>query len=146
MKYMTLILLAIILVVGCAVKQITQEDIQQLEEAKRLFVSQLENDMHPVILAYLDEVLHDPDSFRLQRFEYEITDFTYSQEYEKKMYTFGDQRETSHYNITAPAYQVLMRYRVRIPAGGIMLKEMSFYLLKDKQLVLPNWEGVSLSE
>ena len=70
MKYMTLILLAIILVVGCAVKQITQEDIQQLEEAKRLFVSQLENDMHPVILAYLDEVLHDPDSFRLQRFEY----------------------------------------------------------------------------
>ena len=36
MKYMTLILLAIILVVGCAVKQITQEDIQQLEEAKSL--------------------------------------------------------------------------------------------------------------
>ena len=102
MKYMTLILLAIILVVGCAVKQITQEDIQQLEEAKRLFVSQLENDMHPVILAYLDEVLHDPDSFRLQRFEYEITDFTYSQEYEKKMYMFGDQKETFHYNITAP--------------------------------------------
>ena len=92
------------------------------------------------------EARHDPDSFRLQRFEYEITNFTYSQEYEKKMYTFGDQRETSHYNVTAPAYQVLMRYRVRIPAGGIMLKEMSFYLLRDKQLVLPNSQGVSLSE
>ena len=62
------------------------------------------------------------------------------------MYMFGDQKETFHYNITAPAYQVLMRYRVRIPAGGIMLKEMSFYLLRDKQLVLPNSQGVALSE
>ena len=143
---MMLLLAMIFLFLGCAVKQITEKDLKQLEEAKSLFVSQLENDMHPVIWAYLDEVLHDPDSFRLQRFEYKISNFTFSQEYEKKMYTFGDQREASYYNITTPACRVLMRYRVRIPAGGIMLKEMSFYLLKDKQLILPNWGSVSLSQ
>ena len=147
MKIYTLLMITItIMTAGCAstIRAITQEDIQQLEEAKIVFESQLENDMHPVIWAYLDEVLHDPDSFRLQRFEYKISNFTYSEKYDKKRYLFGDEAEIAYKNVIAPAYRILMRYRVRIPAGGIMLKEMSFYLLKDKQLVLPNWEGISL--
>ena len=151
LRYMTfflpltaLALTAILL--GCApiTRSITQEDIQQLEEVKSVFESQLENDMHPAIWVYLDEVLHDPDSFRLQRFEYKISNFTYVEKYEKKTYLFGDQTETAYKNVIAPAYRILMRYRVRIPAGGVMLKEMNFFLLKDQRLVLPNGNIVPL--
>ena len=109
---------------GCAVK-LSQEDIQSLEEAKQLFINQLENDMHPVIWTYLDEVLHDPDSFRLQRFEYT-----------QIMYTLTDSYVYARNH--TPAWRINMRYRVRIPAGGIMLKEMRFYLFKNKRLLLPN--------
>ena len=51
-----------IAITGCAfkiVKAFTPEDIQQLEDAKSLFESQMKDDMHPVIWAYLDEILHD---------------------------------------------------------------------------------------
>lgn len=146
MKYMTLIFVAIVAInsTGCASKPITQEDIQQLEEAKNLFVSQLENDMHPVIWAYLDEVLHDPDSFRLQRFEYKISSFTYSEKFERKPYLLSDAVEVVYGDVTVPAYRILMRYRVRVPAGGMMLKEQYFYLLKNKSLQLPNGQFVSL--
>ena len=37
----------------------TEQDVQQLEEAKELFKRQFENDMHPIIWAYLDEVRLD---------------------------------------------------------------------------------------
>lgn len=114
---------------GCAVK-ISQEDRQQLEDAKQVFMSQLEDGMHPIIWAYLDEVLHDPESFRLQRFVYTPL-----------MYDLPD-----HYRHTrgTPAWHINMRYRVRVPAGGIMLKEMSFYLFKNKRLALPNGALTSL--
>ena len=124
----------------------TEADLQQLEKSKNLFTSQLENDMHPIIWAYLGEVLHDPDSFRLQRFEYTLINYSRNVPYEHKLYWFGDQTETRHKEVIVPAYHIHMRYRVRIPAGGIMLKEMSFYLLKDKELVLPNNDAVTLVE
>ena len=138
----------IAILVGCAatVPAPTQEDIQQLEETKGLFISQLENDMHPVIWAYLDEVLHDPDSFRLQRFEYTLINYKKTVQYEEKRYLFGDQTETRNEEVIVPAYHIKMRYRVRIPAGGVMLKEMNFYLLRDKGLVLPNGISLPLSE
>ena len=138
----------IAILVGCAatVPVTTQEDIQQLEEAKGLFISQLENDMHPVIWAYLDEVLHDPDSFRLQRFEYILINYRKTVQYEHKLYWFGDETETRNKEVIVPAYHIKMRYRVRIPAGGVMLKEMNFYLLRDKGLVLPNGVSLPLSE
>lgn len=68
MKLYTFSLFIIVLLsalFGCtvAVPVTTQEDIQQLEEVKGLFISQIENDMHPVIWVYLDEVLHDPEVF-----------------------------------------------------------------------------------
>lgn len=146
MKYMTLIFVTIVSInfAGCASKAITQEDIQQLEEVKSLFVSQIKDDMHPVIWAYLDEVLHDPDSFRLQRFEYKISSFTYSKKFERNPYLLSDETEIVYSNVTAPAYRILMRYRVRVPAGGMMLKEQYFYLLKNKSLHLPNGQFVSL--
>ena len=113
-----------IAITGCAVKW-TSEDIQQLEYVKGRFESQMKDDMHPVIWAYLDEVLHDPYSFRLQRFEYKKITYTFRGDFYKR-------------DLHVPAYRVLMLYRVRIPAGGYMLKEMEFYLFKDKRILLPN--------
>ena len=142
-----LIYIAVGVITGCAVKQpvtTTQEDVAQLEETKNFFISQIENDMHPIIWEYLDEVLHDPDSFRLQRFEYTLGYYLQTVSYEKKLYWFGDQTETVYEKIPVPAYHIKMRYRVRIPAGGIMLKEMVFYLLKNKKIVLPNDVQTSL--
>ena len=124
------LIVLIAMLFGCATK-FSQEDIQSLEEAKQLFINQLENDMHPVIWAYLDEVLHDPESFRLQRFEYTQIMYTLTDSY---VYA------TKH----TPAWRINMRYRVRIPAGGIMLKEMRFYLFKNKRLLLPSGYLVSL--
>ena len=129
---------------GCAAKKITHEDIQQLDHAKNIFESQIENDRHPVIWMYLDEVLHDPYSFRLQRYEYQIGNYPIIVPYEHKLYWFGDQTEMRSKEVTMPAYHILMRFRVRVPSGGYMLKEMSFYLLKDKTLRLPNGQFVSI--
>ena len=134
---------------GCGVKivkALTPEDIQQLEDVKSLFESQMKDDMHPVIWVYLDEVLHDPDSFRLQRFEYNISNYRLMQPYEEKIHVFGSETRTKYKQVFVPAYRVLMRYRVRIPAGGMMLKKMNFYLLKDKSIRLPNGIFVSLKE
>lgn len=130
---------------GCAAKQVTEVNIQCLEETKSLFVNQLENDMHPIIWAYLDEVLHDPESFRLQRFEYQITNLRRQMPAKERKYLFGS-LETIYKNITVPVYEVNMRYRVRVPAGGIMLKEMQFHLLETKEIYLPNGNLVSLIE
>ena len=65
MNYFTVLVVTILLVspFGCALKAPSPEDLQQLEKAKILFETQIENDKHPVIWAYLDEVLHDPYSF-----------------------------------------------------------------------------------
>lgn len=100
--------------------------------------------MHPVIWAYLDEVLHDPDSFRLQRFEYQITRLTLQKPTSQRKYVFGGYTETRYKHVTVYAYQIKMRYRVRVPAGGIMLKEMYFHLLENREIHLPNGNFVSL--
>ena len=67
-------------------------------------------------------------------------------QYEEKRYLFGDQTETRNEEVIVPAYHIKMRYRVRIPAGGVILKEMNFYLLGDMGLVLPNGVSLPLSE
>ena len=135
-----------IAITGCTVKAFTPEDIQQIEDVKCLFESQMKDDMHPVIWAYLDEVLHDPYSFRLQRFEYDISNWYVRQPYKVKVYAFDRKNKTitKHKQVLVPAYRVLMHFRVRIHAGGYMLKEMTFYLFKDKRILLPNGDSVSL--
>ena len=143
MKYVAIIL--IVLLLGCALKAPSPEDLQQLEEVKTLFVSQIENDMHPVIWAYLDEVLHDPYSFRLQRFEYYLMSYyTYKKDTGVLRHAHPYGTEKVYKRVTEPAYQILMRFRVRVPSGGFMLKEMYFYLLKDKQFRLPSGQFVSI--
>lgn len=139
------VLLAMPVLLGCGLK-FTQsaEDIQKLEDAKNLFTSQMENDMHPIIWTYLDEVLHDPESFKLQRFEYKRGDYVLRMPYEAKKHLFGNETMTQYGEVIVFAYQINMRYRVRVPAGGIMLKTMTFYLLKDKNIILPNRVLVSL--
>ena len=127
---------------GCAVKipDPTPDDFQELEEAMDFFRDQLKNDMHPVISDYLDEVLDDPDSFSLQRFAYTLTNYRQSVPYEKKRYLFGGQTETYYREVRVPAYHIKMHFRSRIPQGGLMLQEMSFYLFQDGKLVLSNGE------
>ena len=82
MKYFMFFLVGIaaLMFMSCAGTTIpvhTADDVQHLEEAKALFKNQFEfeDDIHPIIQAYLDEVLHDPDSFRLERFEYTIANY-----------------------------------------------------------------------
>ena len=114
---------------GCALK-LTPEDKQQLEDARSLFENQIENDMHPIIWAYLDEVLHDPYSFRLQRYEYTLSKYLMTIPDPR----FAPEKRTKYVH----AYHITMRFRVKVPAGGYMLKKMNFYLLKDKTIALPN--------
>lgn len=138
MKTFSLLLVASLafLVFSCALK-VTPEELQQLEDAKTLFESQIENDMHPIIWTYLDEVLHDPYSFRLQRYEYNVSSYP--------LITVPDPAFISGKRTKrVSAYHITMRFRTRVPAGGYMLKEMSFYLLKDKKIVLPNGLIISL--
>ena len=147
MNYFTVLVVTILLVspFGCALKAPSPEDLQQLEKAKILFETQIENDKHPVIWAYLDEVLHDPYSFRLQRFEYtRINHYTYEKPTGKSRFISGETVKV-YKSMNEPAYQILMRFRVRVPSGGFMLKEMYFTLLKNKHLRLPNGQSVSIS-
>ena len=139
---------AVAMLVGCmaTIPVHTEADLQQLEDAKNLFISQLENDMHPAIWEYLDEVLHDPDSFRLQRFEYTITNHHSKVAYKERTYLLSKETETFYKYVVVPAYTINMRYRVRVPAGGFMLKQTKFFLFEDKRLRLPSGVSVSLSE
>ena len=144
-----IICVAVSMFMSCAGTTIpvhTADDIRQLEEAKELFKSQFENDMHPIIRTYLDEVLHDPNSFRLERFEYTIANYPTMVRNKKRTIMPSKSTETLYKQVLIPAYHINMRFRARVPESGTQIQEMRFYLLTDKQLILPNNLAVSLIE
>ncbi len=126
----------------------TADDIQQLEEAKALFKNQFEfeDDIHPIIQAYLDEVLHDPDSFRLERFEYTIANYPAVVLPKKRTILQRKSTKVLYEQVLIPAYHITMHFRARVPESGTDQEKMRFYLLKDKQLILPNNLAVPLIE
>ena len=124
----------------------TADDVQQLEEAKKLFKNQFADDVHPIIQAYLDEVLHDPDSFRLERFEYTIANYPAVVLSKKRTILQRKSTKVLYEQVLIPAYHITMHFRARIPESGTDQEKMRFYLLKDKQLILPNNLAVSLIE
>ena len=124
----------------------TADDVQQLEEAKALFKNQVEVEMHPIIRAYLDEVLHDPDSFRLERFEYTIANYPAVVLPKKRTILRRKSTKVLYEQVLIPAYHITMHFRARVPQSGTDQEKMRFYLLKDKQLILPNNLAVSLIE
>ena len=126
----------------------TADDIQQLEEAKALFKNQFEfeDDIHPIIQAYLDEVLHDPDSFRLHRFEYTIANYPAMVPNKKRTLIPRKSTKVLYKQVLIPAYHINMHFRSRVPESGTQTQEMRFYLLTDKQLILPNNLAVPLIE
>lgn len=131
----TLFCVGIAMLIGCAGTMSIDTETQQLEEAKAVFKGQFQNDMHPMIQVYLDETLHDPDSFRLERFDYTLANYP----------TIVASKK--HYKqVLIPAYLVNMHFRSRDPFGTVHHDAMRFYLLKDKQLILPNNVAVSLIE
>lgn len=124
----------------------TEQDIQQLAGAKELFKSQFENDMHPRIQAYLDEVLLDPGSFRLQRFDYTLANYPMMVPNKKRTILPSKSTKNLYKQVLIPAYQINMLFSHKGPMSGFQIEEMRFYLLKDKQLILPNNLAVSLIE
>lgn len=124
----------------------TADDVQQLEEAKKLFKNQFADDVHPIIQAYLDEVLHDPDSFHLERFEYTIANYPAVVLSKKRTILGRKSTKVLYEQVLIPAYHITMHFRARIPESGTDQEKMRFYLLKDKQLILPNNLAVSLIE
>ena len=144
----TLFCVGIVMCIGCtATKSInTVQDIQQLKEAKKLFKNQFEKDMHPIVQAYLDETLHDLDSFRLERFDYTLANYPTMVPSKKRTILPGKSAETHYEQVLIPAYLVDIHFRHRDPFGTSHHDEMRFYLLKDKQLILPNNVAVSLIE
>ena len=133
----TLFCTGIVMFIGCTATMSinTEHDAQQLEEAKALFKNQFENDMHPIVQAYLDEVLHDPNSFRLERFDYTLAN-----------YPTMVASKNRYKQVLIPAYLVDLHFRREDPFGTSHHDKMRFYLLKDKQLILPNNLAVSLIE
>ena len=144
MKFFTL--LFIVVFAGCAATMPTHtdEDMLQLEAAKALFKSQLENDLHPIIQAYLDEVLHDPHSFRLQRVEYTVANYVSTVPYEKRAHLFSKRSNIFYKQVLIPTYLINMRFYSEVANSGFQLVEMKFYLLKDETLILPSGVAVSL--
>lgn len=144
MKFFTLLFIAAF--AGCAatIPIHTDEDMQQLETAKALFKNQLENDLHPIIQAYLDEVLHDPTSFRLQRVEYTVANYVSTVPYEKRSHLFSKRSNIFYKQVLIPTYLVNMRFYSKGSDSGLQLVEMKFYLLKDQTLILPSGVAVSL--
>ena len=131
---------------GTTIPVHTADDVQQLEAAKKLFKNQFEDDMHPIIQEYLFEVLHDPDSFRLERFEYTIANYP-AVVLPKKCTILGRKSTKVLYEqVLIPAYHITMHFRARVPESGTDQEKMRFYLLKDKQLILPNNLAVPLIE
>lgn len=124
----------------------TEQDTQQLEEAKAFFKNQFEDDMHPIIQAYLVEVLHDPNSFRLQRFDYTLANYPTMMPHKKRTILPSKSPKVLYKQVLIPAYHISMHFRHKVPIGGTQFEEMRFYLLKDKQLILPNNLAVSLIE
>ena len=133
----TLFSVGIAICIGCTATMSinTEQDAQQLEEAKALFKSQFEKDMHPIVQAYLDETLHDPDSFRLERFDYTVAN-----------YPTMVASKNRYKQVLIPAYLVDLHFRCEDLFGTSHHDAMRFYLLKDKQLILPNNVAVSLIE
>ena len=140
----TVFCVGITLFIGCMATMPVDTEIQQLEDAKELFKSQFENDMHPIIWAYLDEVLSDPDSFRLQRFDYTVANYPTIVPYKKRTILPSKSTETLYKQVLIPAYSINMRFWNETPENGFQSEEMRFYLLKDKQLILPNNVAVPL--
>lgn len=131
---------------GTTIPVHTADDVQHLEEAKKLFKNQFEDDMHPIIWAYLFEVLPEPDSFRLQRFEYTIANYPTMVPNKKRTLMPGKSAKMLYKQVLIPAYHINMRFRARVPEIGTQTQEMRFYLLTDKQLILPNNLAVPLIE
>ena len=133
----TLFCVGIAICIGCTATMPinTEQDTQQLEEAKALFKNQFEDDMHPIVQAYLDETLHDPDSFRLERYDYTVAN-----------YPTMVPSKNRYKQVLIPAYLVDLHFRSEDPFGTSHHGKMRFYLLKDKQLILPNNLAVSLIE
>ena len=133
---------------GTTIPVHTADDVQQLEAAKALFKNQFEfeDDIHPIIQAYLDEVLHDPDSFRLERFEYTIANYPAMVLSKKRTILRRKSTKVLYKQVLIPAYHINMRFRSRVPESGTQTQEMRFYLLTDKQLILPNNLAVPLIE
>ena len=148
MKLFTAFCIGITIFIGCmaTVPVDTEQDIQQLAEAKEFFKNQFEDDMHPVIWAYLNEVLPDPDSFRLERFDYTLSNYPAIIPYKKRAILPGKSTKTLYKQVLIPAYYINMRFWSRVPENRMQLEEMRFYLLKDKQLILPNNVAVLLIE
>ena len=124
----------------------TEQDVQQLAEVKELFKSQFEDDMHPIIGAYLDEVLPDPNSFRLERFDYTLANYPTMVPNKKRTLLPSKSTKALYTQVLIPAYQINMLFWNKVPVSGSQIEEMRFYLLKDKQLILPNNLAVSLIE
>ena len=133
----TLFCVGIVMLIGCTATMPinTEQDSQQLEAAKALFKNQFEDDMHPIVQAYLDETLHDPDSFRLERYDYTVAN-----------YPTMVPSKNRYKQVLIPAYLVDLHFRSEDPFGTSHHDKMRFYLLKDKQLILPNNLAVSLIE
>ena len=144
----TLFCVGIVMLIGCTATMPinTEQDIQQLEAAKALFKNQFEDDMHPIVQAYLDETLHDPNSFRLERFDYTLANYPTMVTNKKRTILPSKSTNTLYKQVLIPAYQIKMLFRHTIPVSGTQTEEMRFYLLKDKQLILPNNLAVSLIE
>ena len=144
----TLFCLGITVCLGCmaTIPIHTEQDTQQLEEAKELFKSQFEGDMHPIIMAYLVEVLHEPNSFRLERFDYTLANYPTMVPHKKRTLLPSKSPKVLYKQVLIPAYHINMHFRHTVPTRGTQLEEMRFYLLRDKQLILPNNLAVSLIE
>ena len=131
---------------GTTIPVHTADDVQQLEAAKKLFKNQFEDDIHPIIQEYLFEVLHDPDSFRLERFEYTIANYPAVVLPKKRTILQRKSTKVLYEQVLIPAYHITMHFRARVPESGTDQEKMRFYLLKDKQLILPNNLAVPLIE
>lgn len=124
----------------------TEDDVQHLKEAKALFKDQFKDDMHPIIQDYLFEVLPEPDSFHLDRFEYTIANYPTMVLNKKRPLIPGTSTKVLYKQVLIPAYLINMHFRARVPDIGTQPQEMRFYLLTDKQLILPNNLAVPLIE
>ena len=144
----TVFCVGITVLIGCmaTIPIHTEQDTQQLEDAKEFFKSQFEDDMHPIIWAYLMEVLHAPDSFHLERFDYTLANYPTMVPNKKRTLLPSKSSKVLYKQVLIPAYHIRMHFRHKIPIRGTQLEEMRFYLLKDKQLILPNNLAVPLIE
>ena len=151
MKYLIFFVVGIaaLMFMSCAGTTIpvhTADDVQHLEEAKEFFKNQFKDDMHPIIQDYLFEFLPEADSFHLERFEYTIANYPTMVLNKKRTLMPGKSTKVLYKQVLIPAYLINMHFSARIPDIGTRSQEMRFYLLTDKQLILPNNLAVPLIE